>query len=219
MASLKPLTILFQDEWLIAVDKPAGQLVHPSSHPEPEDEVTMKILRDQVGKKIRVLHRLDRPTSGVLLFALDEKAEKQLRDDFTAKRIEKTYLAVIDGIPETESWTCREPLRREPESRAQDAETAFLLLRKSDQRVALVEAKPRTGRYHQIRKHLLLAGHPIVGDYRYAGIERSDELGAKLGTGKRMLLQARALSFEHPTTRETITIKAPSDPLFESIFS
>lgn len=213
------LTILYEDEWLIAVDKPAGQLVHPSSHPEPGDEVTMKILRDQIGRKVRVLHRLDRPTSGVLLFALDDAAEKKLREDFTARRIEKIYWAIVDGIPVLDAWVCKEPLCREPGEKLQEAETEFRILETSERGFALVEARPKTGRFHQIRKHLLSAGTPIVGDYRYAGIERSDALGNELGTGTRMLLQARELNFTHPITRLPLTITAPVEPLFGRILA
>ncbi len=209
------LQILYRDKWLIAVDKPAGQLVHPSSDPQPEDEVTMKILRDQIGEQVRVAHRLDRPTSGVLLFTLDTEVEKRMRDAFTDRKVEKTYWAIIDGCPENDRWTCEEPLRTNPEAKSKPAKTQFRLLQRLADRSSLIEACPITGRYHQIRKHLLSAGYPIVGDYRYAGIDRSDELGKQLGTGTRMLLQAKQLRLSHPITNKTLHIEAPTDPMIE----
>lgn len=214
-----PLSILYEDEWIIAVDKPAGQLVHPSGDPRPEDEVTMKILRDQIGRRVRVAHRLDRPTSGVLLFALEDTAEKALREAFSARRIEKTYWAIVDGRPGDSEWVCEAPLAKDPDSEPQPARTEFRLLETLRHDLSLVEARPITGRFHQIRKHLLGAGLPIVGDYRYAGAERSDALGGLLGTGTRMLLQSRRLGLVHPCTGEPLLIEAPPDPAIERIRS
>jgi tRNA pseudouridine65 synthase len=211
------LEILFRDEWLVAVNKPAGQLVHPSSDPQPDDEVTMKILRDQIGEQVRVAHRLDRPTSGVLLFALEEQAEKNLREAFTDRRISKTYWAVVDGVPSEPEWVCELPLAKDPESQPKQARTEFRLLEKLPSELCLVEARPITGRFHQIRRHLQSADLPIVGDYRYAAIERSDALGQRLGTGTRMLLQAKELRLAHPITGEELVIKAPVDPMFEKV--
>ena len=106
------LPILFQDEWLVAIDKPPGVLVHPSDQPKPDDLVAMKILRDQVGEKIHVIHRLDQPTSGVLIFATDRGAARKIRQDFEKRRIKKRYLAMVHGRPSTDRWTCRAPLKK-----------------------------------------------------------------------------------------------------------
>ncbi|MDC0318763.1 pseudouridine synthase, partial [Akkermansiaceae bacterium] len=96
---MTPLSILFQDEWLVAIDKPPGFLVHPSDQPKSDDLVAMKILRDQIEKNIRVIHRLDQPTSGVVIFATNCSAARKLRKDFEKRRVKKRYLAMIHGHP------------------------------------------------------------------------------------------------------------------------
>ncbi len=210
------LNILYQDEWLIAVDKPAGQLVHPAEQPQDDDLVTMKILRNQIQQEVHVIHRLDRPTSGVLLFAINDRAAKKIRQDFEKRKIEKIYHAVVLGHPALSSWTCRIPLQKNADSPLLEAETEFTVLKMICEQSSLIEARPKTGRFHQIRRHLLHANHPIIGDYRYLGIERCDQLGKEFAIGTRMLLQAKALKFEHPFLKKEILIEAPPDPLFPS---
>ena len=95
--------------------------------------------------------------------------------------------------------------------------TDFRVLARLDESLALIEAIPKTGRHHQIRRHLLHAGHPIVGDYRYAGIERSDAWGERLGSGTRMFLHARSLRFTHPFDGNELHIEAPVDSLFRKV--
>jgi tRNA pseudouridine65 synthase len=213
------LEILFRDDALIAVNKPAGQLVHPSDHPHPDDEVTMKILRDQIGQPVHALHRIDRPTCGVLLFTTDADIVRILRPAFDKQLIEKTYLAVVMGHPTNDFWTCQQPLRKKEGAPPREAHTDFKALKRLTNNLTLVEALPKTGRFHQIRRHLLHAGYPIVGDYRYAGIERCDALGSRLGSGTRMLLQAKAITLTHPVTGDPITITAPIDPLIQKILT
>jgi tRNA pseudouridine65 synthase len=213
-----PLTILHQDEWMVAVDKPAGQLVIPSDRPQPEDEVTMKILRDQIGQQVHPIHRLDRPTSGVLLFGTDRDAARTLHTAFANHEVRKIYWAVISGRPANQEWTCREPIQKDETAEAKSAETAFRLITPLEHKLSLVEAVPKSGRFHQIRRHLSHLGHPIVGDYRYAGMARSDQLGALLGTGTRMLLQAKSLQLQHPVTGQALLIEAPLDPLIQGLY-
>ncbi len=210
-----PLAILFRDEWLVAVDKPPGQLVHPSDTPQPGDAVTMKLLRDELGQPVHLIHRLDRPTSGVLLFATDGTTARALHLAFEGREVTKTYWAVVDGQPRSEEWVCREPLRKHETAPERSAETAFHVLQRLPGCLALVEAVPKTGRFHQIRRHLLHAGVPIVGDFRYSGSSRCEDLGARLGTGSRMLLQAKSLRFRHPVTGTDIQIAAPTDPVLQ----
>lgn len=212
-----PLNILYQDKWLIAVDKPAGQLVIPSDDPQPEDQITMKILRDQIGKKLHPLHRLDRPTSGTLLFAHDLTAARDLHAAFKNQEVSKTYWAVVSGHPKKEQFTCHEPIRKSENSPKKPAETSFRLLKQLKDGLSLIEAVPKTGRFHQIRRHLVHLGYPIVGDYRYAGMEKSDRLGIFLGTGTRMLLQSISLQFSHPITRSSVLIKSPLCPLIQKL--
>ena len=212
-----PLSILFQDEWLVAIDKPAGHLVHPSDTPKPDDLVAMKILRDQIGEKIHVLHRLDQPTSGVILFAIDQHAAKKIRQAFEKRNIEKNYLAVVHGNPIQSTWTCELPLRKKLEDPEKPAQTSFEVLQELQGNLALLRAQPHTGRFHQIRRHLLHSGHPIVGDFRYLDPEECLAMGEQLGIGSRMLLQAKSLAFVHPITKERILIEAPIEPLIAKL--
>ena len=221
-----PLRILHLDEHLVAIDKPAGMIVHPGRDDDDAEWIAMKRVRDELGQQVYVVHRLDRPTSGVLLFARDKATCALVQQCFELRKVEKTYLAVVDGIAAA-SWCCETPLRKSPEEAALSARTDFERLQVAEAgsfpanprlSLSLVEARPFTGRYHQIRRHLQEEGFPIVGDYRYAGKDRSDELGAILGTGTRMLLQAKALELRHPYTGERLRIEAPVDRDFLRCF-
>ena len=156
-AEKQPLSILYEDEWIVAVNKPAGQLVHPADTPAEGDLVTMKILRDQIDQQVYVIHRIDRPTCGVLLFATDQEVARGLHATFENKEVEKVYWAVVDGTPLDEQWTCQEPIRKGEERVERAAATSFQVLEHLPENLALVQAKPKTGRFHQIRQHLLHA--------------------------------------------------------------
>jgi tRNA pseudouridine65 synthase len=221
-----PLRILHLDEHLVAIDKPAGMIVHPGRDEDETEWIAMKRVRDELGQQVYVVHRLDRPTSGVLLFARDKATCALVQQCFEHRRVEKTYLAVVDGVT-TPGWRCESPLRKSPEEPALSARTDFERLQVAEAgsfsanprlSLSLVEARPYTGRYHQIRRHLQEEGYPIVGDYRYAGKDRSDELGNLLGTGTRMLLQAKVLEMKHPHTGEALRIEAPVDADFLRCF-
>lgn len=221
-----PVSILYQDDTLVAIDKPAGMIVHPGREVEGPEWVAMKRLRDLLDRHVYPIHRLDRPTSGVLLFALDPATCALVQRYFEKRQVEKTYLAVVEGTA-PERWTCETPLQRNPDEAPQPASTDFERLavvpaggseRLPALSLSLLKVIPHTGRYHQIRRHLLAAGHPIVGDFRYAGVERSLELGEALGTGTRMLLQAKSLKLPHPHTGGTLAIEAPADPDFLRCF-
>ena len=226
---MAPLNILYEDQWLIVVDKPAGQMVHPADHPQEGDEVTMKILRDQIGQHIYTIHRLDRPTTGVLLFAKDQSIAKKLHADLAAHHFNKTYYAVTYGESSQEKWENYQGLRKTDGAPEKEAHTSFKTLKViADARLSgneltksslsLIEATPHTGRYHQIRRHLESDLLPIVGDYRYAGIDLSNQLGELLGTGTRMLLQAKKLEFTHPVNMEPLIITAETDPMILKCF-
>jgi len=220
---MTPLRILFEDEHLVAIDKPAGMIVHQGRDPEGPEWIAMKRLRDQLGRRIFTVHRLDRPTSGVLLFALDQGTSGLAQKEFEQRRVTKTYHALVCGaFPAT--WTCETPLQAEEGDPFREATTRFRCLgtrpalTDSSIEISLVEAVPLTGRYHQIRRHLLEAGFPIIGDFRYAGEESCFELGERLGTGTRMLLQAKVLELTHPHTGELLRIEAPEDEEFRRCF-
>ena len=221
-----PLQILYQDEFLVAIDKPAGMIVHPGRDPEGPELIAMKRLRDQIGQRIYTVHRLDRPTSGVLLFALDKQTSGLAQQEFELRKVSKTYHAIVSGnVPQ--QWICETPLRTNPEDELKSAQTSFERLAVTKQTsfpaepslvLSLLKVTPASGRFHQIRRHLLEAGRPIVGDFRYAGIERSLELGEILGTGTRMLLQSKVLEINHPHSGELLKIEAPSDAHFAKYF-
>ncbi len=211
------LPILFQDDWLVAINKPAGWLVHAAENPRPDDLVAMKTLRDQIGKKIHVIHRLDQPTSGVILFATDKYAAKRLRQAFEKRHVKKIYLAIVHGHPIPDSWVCEIPLRKTAEAPEKPAKTSFQVLDRLPGNLSVIKAKPHSGRFHQIRRHLLHGGHPIVGDFRYLDEDQCHLLGEQLGIGTRMLLQAKSLTLIHPITKEEVTIEAPLDPLIAKV--
>lgn len=221
-----PLSILYQDEFLVAIDKPAGMIVHSGREPEGPEWIAMKRLRDQLGQRIFTIHRLDRPTSGVLLFALDKKTSGLVQQAFELRNVVKIYHAIVCGNA-PERWICETPLRTNPEDEPRTAMTLFECLAVTPDAffaadptlvLSLLRVTPTTGRYHQIRRHLLDADRPIVGDFRYAGMDRSYELGKVLNTGTRMLLQAKILEFVHPRTGEILKIQAPPDAAFARCF-
>jgi tRNA pseudouridine65 synthase len=218
---MKTLQILYKDVGLVAVDKPAGILVHQTSTPEPDDQIAMKILRDQLEQNVFTIHRLDRPTSGVLLFALSKASLRLVHDLFQNREVTKKYLAVVHGKTPAE-WQVNHPLRRTSEEEPRAALTHFkqIEFRPSgsfphahDLEVSIVEATPHTGRYHQIRQHLQLSGHPIVGDYLYGDMEQNTFVSKQIGH-TRMMLRATELHFIHPETGEPVDIYAPPSPDF-----
>lgn len=219
---MTPLNILYADDFLVAIDKPAGMIVHPGREPEGPEWIAMKRLRDQLDQQVFPVHRLDRPTSGVLLFALDKQTAGLAQQAFELRRVRKTYHAIVCGIAPPE-WVCETPLCKNPKDAVLPAKTAFECLRIAPEAsfprdptlsLSLLKATPLTGRFHQIRRHLLEVGMPIVGDFRYAGQERSFVLGEILGTGTRMLLHAKILELQHPRTGEALRIEAPIDEDF-----
>lgn len=219
--SSAPLDILYQDEWLVVVNKPAGYLVHPAEDPQPDHLVMMKILRDHLGCHVYPTHRLDRPTCGVLLFGIDKQVAKQLHKAFELQETQKVYHAVVEGIPQVPQWSCSEPLQKMAGKPSRAALTDFKILDSTEieqESISLIEARPKTGRFHQIRRHLLHAGFPIIGDYRYVEMERCDILSEKFDLNKRMLLQAKTLTFTHPVSQEPLAVSSPRDPLIARLF-
>ncbi len=219
---MTPLHLLYEDDFLVAIDKPAGMIVHPGRDAEGPEWIAMKRLRDQLGRRVFPVHRLDRPTSGVLLFALDQQTAALAQQAFEHRKVAKTYHAIVCGIAPP-AWRCETPLQNHPEGESLAAQTTFQrlavapessFLRDPTLSLSLLQATPLTGRFHQIRRHLLAAGLPIVGDFRYAGQDRSHQLGAILGTGTRMLLQSKVLELQHPRTGQPLRLEAAADADF-----
>lgn len=204
--------ILYQDEWLIAIDKPPGMLVHPGKEPEPDEQIALKSIRNYLKQYVFVVHRLDRPTSGVLIFAKDKDTQSKLSILFQNREVDKKYLAVVAGeAPEKNSVDL--PIKRDEESEAAPSLTHFTRLNLTkegalgDTSFSLLDVDPVTGRFHQIRRHLFWTGFPIMGDYLYGSIEDNDRMAEQTGV-KRMMLMAKSLEFIHPQTGEEVKIEA-----------
>ncbi|MGZ3945889.1 MAG: pseudouridine synthase, partial [Mucilaginibacter sp.] len=214
-------TVLFRDEHLIAINKPHGLLVHRSSIDADVEEFALQLLRDQVGKTVYPVHRVDRKTGGILLFAFDKSTEIAMQKQFSANQVSKRYLAVVRGhTPDAEDIDY--PLRKE-NGTLQDAFTTYKTLNRAQldvplgkhttSRYSLVEATPATGRMHQLRKHFAHIFHPIIGD-RTHGCNKQNKLFKEKWEMETMLLHASSLTFSHPVTGETVVIEAPLQPEF-----
>ncbi len=209
------LEIIYQDEQIVAVNKPHGLLVHRSKLANDADEFALQILRDQLGVKVYPAHRIDRKTSGILLFALNPHMERALNLLFATQAIKKEYLAIVRGfIPE--NGTIDYPLKKE-NGKLQEALTHFHLLQQTEipvplgkhdtSRYSLVKVTPETGRMHQIRKHLAHINYPIIGD-RPHGCNKQNKLFKEKWEMDKMMLHASKMEFMHPTTKELVHIKA-----------
>jgi tRNA pseudouridine65 synthase len=203
-APMPPLPTLYQDGVLLAVDKPANLAVHRGA--ARDRTVALQIVRDRVGRHVHAVHRLDRATSGVLLFALDPATARRMQEQFEAGTVAKRYLALVRGIP-PEEGVIDHPIPRDEDGPRVPALTEFRRLAVFE-RYALVEARPRTGRRHQIRRHFKHLSHPLIGDVRYGKGEHNRLFRDRFGL-HRLALHALELAFEHPETGESVRIVAP----------
>lgn len=222
---MKPLTLLYRDAHYIAVDKPAGLLVHRTRISE-DNRFLLQQLRDQIGRRVYPVHRLDRPTSGVLVFGLDSEAARRLVQQFEQRQVQKRYLAVVRGYA-AESALIDYPLREEAHKAPQPAVTRYRRLatvelpvavgRYATARYSLLEVRPETGRMHQIRKHMKHIFHPVVGDTTH-GDGRHNRLFRERFGVYRLLLMATELGFVHPYSGAALTISAQPDPQLAELF-
>ncbi len=199
---------LFQDEHLLAVAKPSGMIVHRGW--ARDRVVAMGLARDLVGQRVHPLHRLDRGTSGVLLFALDPATTRKVQRAFQAGEVEKRYLALVRGITPDEG-RIDNPVPKAPRGERVPAVTDFRRLG-TFERYSLVEAWPRTGRLHQVRRHLKHLSHPLIGDVRYGKGEHNRLFRQRFGL-HRLALHAASLHLKHPVTGAPLILRAdlPSD--------
>ncbi len=224
------MRILYQDEQIVAVDKPPGLLVHRTGLDAGETLFALQLLRDQLGRPVWPAHRLDKGTSGVLLFALDAETARLLGPVFEAPQgVRKTYQAVVRGWPPG-SGLIDHPLRRmEDDARAtrtevQAAQTRYRTLvryelplpqgRFPTTRCALVELQPLSGRRHQLRRHLKHIAHPIIGDATHGKGPLNRALAAQLGV-QRLWLHALQLELSHPVHGTALSLEAPPGPDWE----
>ena len=224
------LPILYQDAHLIAVNKPAGLLVHRSPLERYADETVLQILQEQTGLKGYPGHRLDRPTSGVLLLALDPTTARLLGELIAQQRLEKTYHAIVRGWL-TETGEIDYPLaylpdkmadrNRQREKPPQEALTRYRCLARSElpfasdgkhptSRYSLAELRPLQGRKHQLRRHLIHIFHPIIGDTTHGDNRQNRVLGERYGA-LRLMLHASRLQLPHPHTGAPLDLRVPFD--------
>jgi len=201
--STSPIEILFQDDDIVVVNKPSGILVHRGW--DNDKVVAMTMTRDQLGKYVYPVHRLDRPTSGALLFALNKDCARRLCDDFSEGRIKKHYVALVRGITPAEG-VIDNPVPKSPKGKRVNALTAYKRLY-AFERYSLVSAFPRTGRLHQIRRHLKHINHPLIGDVTYGKGEHNRAFRERFGL-HRLALHAVSLSFAHPNHGRKLMVKA-----------
>ncbi len=216
------LEILFEDEDLIAINKPHGLLVHKSSIAADTSEFALQLLRDQIGKKVYPAHRLDRKTAGVLLFSLNKEMDSAIQTAFSQNLIKKEYLAVLRGHTEPEG-TIDYPLKKE-NGTIQEALTHYKTLAQTEidlpfgkfqtSRYSLVLAEPQTGRMHQLRRHFAHIFHPIIGD-RPHGCNKQNKLWKDTFEHDTMLLHAKKIQFKHPINQQDIIIEANIQPEFQ----
>lgn len=230
------LNILYQDEYLVAVDKPAGLFVHRSFMDKDEIYFALQLIRDQIGQYVYPLHRLDRPTSGVLLFALTQDVARLMGQAFSERNIQKTYYALTRGHL-LNNGVIDHPLKEKLDelgdknvSRDKPAQSALThyqsvayaslsvpLGNYSSVRYSLIKCLPHTGRRHQIRRHLAHLRHPIIGDINYGDNKQNPFFGEYFGF-RRLMLIAKQVDFIHPVTGQSMSIKAAFDQQWQQVF-
>ena len=221
-----PLEILYQDEHIVAINKPHGLLVHRSPIATNADTFAVQELRNQLDRHVYPVHRLDRKTSGVLLFALEEDSLKSLQAQFAERQVDKTYWAILRGYTEDEGFI--DYALTNDKGKTQAAQTAYKTLSRTEiavpfgkhatSRYSLVEAKPQTGRMHQLRKHFAHILHPIIGD-RPHGCNKQNKLFKEKWDMTTMLLHAVKLCIEHPKTAEPLVIEATPQAEFQRMLT
>ena len=214
-----PLTVLYEDKDVVAIDKPAGMVVHAGAGVHSGTLVNALLHRfgslSRAGGELRpgIVHRLDRYTSGVLLVAKNDASHQRLAEQFAARRVEKTYFALVHGKVKLDRGRIEKPIARDPRqrvrmtarlTRGRAAWSEYHVLRRFAD-FTLLEVRIGTGRTHQIRVHLASIGHPVVGDRLYGAPGR---IGGE-PTLARYFLHAHRIRFEQPTTGAPLTVESP----------
>jgi tRNA pseudouridine65 synthase len=220
------LEIVYQDEHIIAINKPHGLLVHRSVIANDAREFALQMLRDQIGRRVSPVHRLDRKTGGLLLFAFEKDVEGLLHQQFREGQVLKKYLAIVRGYA-PDQMDIDYPLVKE-NGAIQDAFTSFTTLQRAEldiplgkhptSRYSMVEATPTTGRMHQLRKHFAHIFYPIIGDRKH-GCNKQNRFFKEQWEMTTMLLHASELQFKHPVTQEDLHLKAPLQEEFKRVMA
>lgn len=218
------LDILYRDDYLAIVNKPTGWLVHRTPLDKGETRFVLQTLRDQIGQHVWPVHRLDKGTSGVLLFALNAKVARTLGQAFeSGEGLQKTYRAVVRGWP-ADAGLIDHPLKRMPDdmrterTEVQPAQSRFVTLRRlelpipqqgfASTRCAEVALEPLTGRRHQLRRHMKHIAHPILGDATHGKGPLNRAVADLIGL-QRLWLHAERLQLAHPVNGQALAIDAP----------
>lgn len=207
--ALEAFRLLYQDEQLLVALKPSGWAVHPGW--APKERSMLGPLRDQVGRYLYPAHRLDRGTSGAVLFSFDKVTARSMAERFAKQQVHKRYLALVRGHPSTSEGFVDHAIPRSKGGPRVAAQTAWRCLHKLDsepRESSLIATAPLTGRMHQIRKHLAHLNHPIIGDSAH-GRPRLNQAFRKRYALKRLALHAWAMGFEHPVTEQRLELIAP----------
>ena len=215
------LEVLFENDELVSVNKPHGLLVHKTPLAKDAKEFALQMVRDQIGQRVYPCHRLDRKTSGVLLFAKSSETCRQIQTLFIERRVKKVYHAIVRGYTPS-SGTIDYELTKD--GKVQSAITKYTTLKQFEiplpagrwptSRYSLVELMPETGRFHQLRKHMAHIDHPIIGD-RPHGCNKQNRLWKTHFGLERMLLHAKSLAL-FPPMGEAITIQATYSSVFKA---
>jgi tRNA pseudouridine65 synthase len=234
------LEILYQDAYIVAVNKPSGLLVHKSPIDKRETRFALQEVRDQIGKYVYPVHRLDKPTSGILLFALNEEVAQKLSLFFRNGEVAKEYLAIVRGYTE-EKGCIDHPLKQMLDTKEQKAkgitkepqdaithyerlatvELPYAVSRYPSARYSLVKLLPKTGRKHQLRRHMKHIHHHMIGDMigdTKHGRGEHNQLFREKFVCHRLLLHAAKITFMHPINQKKLVIEAPLDEIFQRIF-
>ncbi|MBB3696246.1 pseudouridylate synthase [Flammeovirga yaeyamensis] len=220
------LEILFQDEHFVAINKPSGLMVHPSEITGRDEEFAIFQLRDQIKQHVFPCHRLDRATSGVLIFALSSEASAKFQNLNNEKgEVEKLYVSLVRGHLNEEKM-CEKDIKNRYDKVYKSAKTYIKPLQKVEldipvgnyktARYTLVQSRPFTGKTHQIRLHLRGENHPIIGDRRY-GDHRHNNMFLEKFKLDRLWLHSTSYTFKHPFMEEQLSIKAPLPKDFKEI--
>lgn len=215
------MKIIYQDDYFFAIDKPAGYFVHPpelSPYPVPKEKICLYHLRKAMKQDVFPVHRLDAPTSGVLLFAMSKPATRELSQLFMNRQLTKTYHAVVRGYTET-TGQINIPLEIDDEGNAVDALTNYRTLKTLElpipvgkkyptSRYSLIEVQPITGRWHQIRRHFDRIAHPLIGDIEHGDTYHNRFFRDELKISG-LCLKALRIDLIHPWTHQSLSIQSP----------
>lgn len=199
------IDVLHRDDAIVVVDKPSGLSVHRGD--DQGSTFALNLTRNAIGQWVYPVHRLDRATSGALVFALSSEHARVLQESFTTRDVSKTYLALVRGKPPERGVIDSPMAKREGGPDVESLTEYDRLFFASSPRLALVEARPKTGRRHQIRRHLRRINHPVAGDVNYGNGADNRRYRAEFGL-YRLALHAKCLSFPHPATGERVSVES-----------